>query len=50
MNEYPLENDYPLAPNKIEIKKQVLSKYRLMIADSYKIPIGSVEKLVPNFF
>ena len=49
--EYPkelceLHNDYPLAPDKIEIKKK-LSKYQLMIAD---VPIGIVKKLVPNLF
>ena len=30
--------------------KEVLSKYQLMIADSYKIPIGNVKTLVPNCF
>ena len=49
--EYPkelceLHNDYPLAPDKIEIKKK-LSKYQLMITD---VPIGIVKKLVPNLF
>ena len=28
-----LHNDYPLAPEKTEIKKEMLSKYQLMIAD-----------------
>ena len=28
----------------------MLSKYQLKIADLYNIPIGSVEKLVPNVF
>ena len=53
--EYPkelqeLDNDYTLAPDKIEIKKEVLSDYQLKIADLYKISIGNVKKLVPNFF
>ena len=43
-------NDYPLAPDKIEIKREMLSNYELKIADHYKIPIGNVIKLVPNFF
>ena len=30
-----LHNDYPLAPEKTEIKKEMLSKYQLMIADLY---------------
>ena len=53
--EYPkklqeLHNDYPLAPDKIEIKRELLSDYQLKIADRYNIPIGNVKKLVPNFF
>ena len=40
--EYPkelceLHNDYPIAAEKIEIKREMLSKYQLMIADFYKI-------------
>ena len=36
--EYPkelheLHNDYPLAPNKIEIKREMLSEYQLKNAD-----------------
>ena len=36
--EYPkelrkLHNNYPLVPDKIEIKTQMLSKYQLMISD-----------------
>ena len=53
--EYPkelseLHIDYPLAPYKIEIKREMLSNYQLNIADLYNIPIGNVKKLVPNFF
>ena len=38
--EYPkelqvLHNDYPLAPDKIEIKREMLSEYQLKIADLY---------------
>ena len=50
--EYPKElrellKDYPLAPEKI--KRKMLSKYHLKIADLYNVPIGNVTKLVPNF-
>ena len=45
-----LHNDYPLAQDKIEIKRKILSKYQLMIADFYSIPIDNIRKLVPNFF
>ena len=44
-----LQNDYPLAPDKIEIKKE-MSEHQLMIADLYNILTGYVKKLVPNFF
>ena len=45
-----LYNYYPLAPDKIEIKRETLSEYQLKIADLYNIPIGNVKKLVPNLF
>ena len=53
--EYPEEliqlyNDYLLAPDKTEIKREALSEYQLKIADLYNIPAGNVKKLVPNFF
>ena len=41
---------YPLAPDKIEIKREMLPDYVLKIADHYNLPIGNVKKLVPNFF
>ena len=53
--EYPkelleLHNDYPLAPDKIEIEREMLSDYQVKIADVYNISIGNVKKLVPIFF
>ena len=47
--EYPkelheLHNDYPLAPDKIEIKRDMLSKYYLKIADLYNISSRNVKK------
>ena len=53
--EYPkelhkLHSDYPLAPDKIEIKREMLSEYQQKISDLYNIPIGNVKKLVPNLF
>ena len=46
--EYPkelhkLHNEYPLAPDKIEIQGEMLSEYHLKIADLYNIPIGNVK-------
>ena len=53
--EYPkelheLHNDYLLAPDKTEIKRKMLSKYQLLIADSYNISSSNVKELVPTFF
>ena len=45
-----LHHDYPLAPDKIEIKREMLSEYQPKIVDLYNIPIGNVKKLVPNDF
>ena len=45
-----LHNDYTLAPDKIEMKREMLSEYQLTIADWYNIPIGNVKKLVTKFF
>ena len=44
-----LQNDYPLAPDKIDIKREMLSEYQLKISDLCNIPIGNVENSVPNF-
>ena len=48
--EYPdeLHNDYPLAPEKLEISHDMLSDYCSNIANKYKIKIGGVNKLIPN--
>ena len=51
--EYPqklhnVHNDYPLAPEKINIPKEWLSKYCLKIANAHNITTGAVKKLVPN--
>ena len=43
-----MHNDYPLAPEKLEIYHDILSKYCSNIADKYDIKIGGVNKLVPN--
>ena len=45
---YDLHNDYPLAPEKLEITQNMLSKYCFNIANKYRIKIGGVNKLVPN--
>ena len=45
-----LHNDCYLAPDKIETKKEMLSKYQLMISDFYTIFTGNVKKMLPNLF
>ena len=45
---HELHNDYPLAPEKLEISQNMLSKCCCNIADEYGIKIGGVNKLVPN--
>ena len=51
--EYPselheLHNDYPLAPEKLDISENMLSKYCFNIANEHGIKIGGVNILVPN--
>ena len=51
--EYPselhdLHNDYPLAPEKLEITQNMLSKHCFNIENQYRIKIGGVNKLVPS--
>ena len=41
-------NDYPLAPGKLEISSNMLSKYCSGIANKFRIKVGGVNKLVPN--
>ena len=45
---YEIHNNYPLAPEKINIRKEWLYNYCLEIANELNITIGSVKKLVPN--
>ena len=51
--EYPrelqdLHNDYPVAPEKTKVAKDMLSRYCKEIAEKYKISIGQVNKLIPT--
>ena len=51
--EYPkelhdLHNEYPLAPEKIRVKEEMLSNYCKKIAAKYNISTGLVSKLIPN--
>ena len=51
--EYPkklhdIHNNYPLAPERVNIPKEWLSDYCLEIANAHNITTGKVKKLVPN--
>ena len=51
--EYPeelhdLHNDYPLAPEKVKVAKDMLSEYCQNIAEKYGISTGLVYKLIPT--
>ena len=37
-----LHNDSPLASEKIDVKKEILSKYQVTIDNLYSVPIGTV--------
>ena len=43
-----MRNDYPLAPEKLEITQNMLSKYCSDTATKYGIKIDGVNKLIPN--
>ena len=48
---HDLHNDYPLAPEKITIKKDMISPYSTyskQIMEKYNISIGQVPKLIPT--
>ena len=45
---HELHNDYPLAPEKLEITHTILSKYCSSIGNKYDIKIGAINKLVQN--
>ena len=43
-----IHNDYPLAPEKINIPKEWLSDYCLKLENVHNITTGTVKKFVPN--
>ena len=45
---HELHNDYPLAPGKLAVSRDILSEYCRKIADEYDIKVGDVKKLIPN--
>ena len=45
---HKLHNGYSLAPEKLEVNHNMMSKYCSNIANKYDIKIGGVNKLVRN--
>ena len=45
---HELDNDYPLAPEKLEISHNMFSNYCISIANKYNIKIAAVDKLVSS--
>ena len=43
-----IHNDYPLCPEYISIKYDMLSNYCKDIVNKYHIKVGNVKKLIPN--
>ena len=43
-----LHNDYPLAPEKLAVSSDMLSKYCKEIADKHEIKVGDVKTLITN--
>ena len=43
-----MHNGYPLAPEKLAVSSDMLSKYCKEIANKYEIKVGDVKKLIPN--
>ena len=45
---HDLHNDYPLAGEKIEVKKEIFSNYQIQITEHNNISLGKNKKLLPN--
>ena len=45
---HSLHNDYPVAPEKLNISNNMLSECCKKIAEKYNISIGLVKKLIPT--
>ena len=45
---HELHNDYPLAPEKLAVSNNMLSRYCKETSDKYEIKIGHVKKLISN--
>ena len=44
------QNDFPMAPEKIKVAKEMLSPSQIEMIEQHKLKVGTTKKLVPNFF
>ena len=47
-NLHDFHKDYPMAPEKIKLKDELLSSYCLEIKNKYDIKSGDINKVVPH--
>ena len=45
---HELNNDYPVAPEKVAVSVDMLSRHCKKIAGEYEIKVGDIKKLIPN--
>ena len=53
--EYPselhdLHNDYPLAPKRLRVNKEMISEYGSHLAEKLGVKFPNIKKLIPNFY
>ena len=46
---HELHNDYPLAPERLVVKEEMISDYGRHLAEKLDVKFSKIEKLVPNF-
>ena len=42
------QNDFPMAPERINVNEEMLSPFQLEIKNKYNIKVGVTNKLIPN--
>ena len=43
-----MHNDFPLAPEKIKVSKEILPKYQLQMTEKNEFSLGKNEKLISS--
>ena len=44
------QNDFPMAPEKIKVTKEMLSLSQIEMIEQHKLKVGTTKRLVPNLF